>query len=203
MTIEGDSSDYDLLSAHAEQLAKRFKDKVMLTAEVGVRKGLGSKLIMNYIRPNYSGLHFHVGIDPYGDLIYHHYDKSKNPEKGDYDEDMLMEFKKDFAEEPRFQLYQLTDFSFMEKYYYGCEFYYDNKHYVLNDYALVHIDGPHKTTDVIREAVFFAERSAPGAVFIFDDWKKFDAPVVRSVMQSYGFKFVSNGQFKMVMEKNG
>ena len=55
MTIEGDSSDYDLLSAHAEQLAKRFKDKVMLTAEVGVRKGLGSKLIMNYIRPNYSG----------------------------------------------------------------------------------------------------------------------------------------------------
>jgi len=115
MTIEGDSSDYDLLSAHAEQLAKRFKDKVMLTAEVGVRKGLGSKLIMNYIRPNYSGLHFHVGIDPYGDLIYHHYDKSKKPEKGDYDEDMLMEFKKDFADEPRFQLYQLTDFSFMEK----------------------------------------------------------------------------------------
>ena len=34
MTIEGDSSDYDLLSAHAEQLAKRFKGKVMLTAEV-------------------------------------------------------------------------------------------------------------------------------------------------------------------------
>ena len=52
----------------------------------------------------------------YRHLIYHHYDKSKKPEKGDYDDDMLLEFKKDFAEEPRFQLYQLTDFSFMEKY---------------------------------------------------------------------------------------
>jgi hypothetical protein len=29
MTIEGDSSDYDLLSAHAEQLAKRFKGKLI------------------------------------------------------------------------------------------------------------------------------------------------------------------------------
>jgi hypothetical protein len=51
--------------------------------------------------------------------------------------------------------------------------------------------------------VFFAERAAPGAVFIFDDWKKFDAQIVRNVMQAYGFKFVSNGQFKMIMEKNG
>ena len=54
MTIEGDSKDYDLLSSWAEKTAKEFskrKEQVMLTAEVGVRKGLGTKLIMNYIRP--------------------------------------------------------------------------------------------------------------------------------------------------------
>ena len=56
MTIEGDSSDYDLLSAHAEQLAKRYKGKVMLTAEVGVRKGLGSKLIHCIGEWDYSNL---------------------------------------------------------------------------------------------------------------------------------------------------
>ena len=48
MTIEGDSGDYDLLSAWSDKIAKRFAKKpAILTAEIGVRKGLGSKLIMN------------------------------------------------------------------------------------------------------------------------------------------------------------
>ena len=114
MTIEGDSREYDLLASWSERLAKNNQKKVMLTAEIGVRKGLGSKLIMNYIRPNYSGLHFHVGVDPYGDLVYQHYDKSK-PSKMDYDQKMFSEVKKDFADEPRFNLINLTDVAFMEK----------------------------------------------------------------------------------------
>ena len=86
MTIEGDSREYDLLAAHCETLGKQFPNKkLLLTAEVGVRKGLSTKIIMEYIRPNYSGLHFHIGIDPYGDLVYEHYDKVKAT-KLDYDE---------------------------------------------------------------------------------------------------------------------
>ncbi len=69
MTIEGDSGDYDLLSAWSDKIAKRFAKKpAILTAEIGVRKGLGSKLIMNYVRGAYKNAHFHIGIDPYGDL---------------------------------------------------------------------------------------------------------------------------------------
>ena len=51
MTIEGDSREYDLLSSWAERTAKEFsknKEEIMLTAEIGVRKGLATKLIMNY-----------------------------------------------------------------------------------------------------------------------------------------------------------
>ena len=38
---------------------------------------------------------------------------------------------------------------------------------------LVHFDGPHKTYDVIKEAIFFGERSRPGTVFVFDDYQHF------------------------------
>ena len=200
MTIEGDSKDYDLLASWSEKIARASKNKIMLTAEIGMRKGLGSKLIMNYIRPNYSGLHFHVSIDPYGDLIYEHYDKSK-PSKMDYNEAMFTEVKKDFAEEPRFNLLNMTDRVFMEKYYYGVEFWWDSKEYLLNQYALVHFDGPHKTTDVINEAVFFAERAAPGAVFIFDDWRTYNCRIIRDVLNEYDFEFCSNGSRKMIMQK--
>ena len=55
---------------------------------------------MEYTRPNYSGLHFHIGIDPYGDLAYEHYDK-RPPTSLDYDEQMFAELRKDFAGQKR------------------------------------------------------------------------------------------------------
>jgi hypothetical protein len=203
MTIEGDSREYDILATHCERLPSLFpsdKFPVLLTAEIGVRKGLSSKIIMEYIRPNYSGLHFHVGIDPYGDLYYEHYDKSK-PTKMDYDQKMFAEFKKDFADQERFTLMNMTDKVFMEKYYYGVEFYYKSKTYLLNQYALVHFDGPHKTTDLINETVFFAERSAPGSLFIYDDWKTYNTEVLRGILLQYDFEFISNGERKMIMQR--
>ena len=203
MTIEGDSKQYDLLSAWAERTAKEFsknKETIMLTAEIGVRKGLGSKLIMNYIRPNYSGLHFHIGIDPYGDMIYPHYDNTK-PIKMDYGEKMYAEFQKDFAGEPRFNLLKMPDDVFFEKYYYGVEFYYDAKQYVLNRYGLVHFDGPHKTSDVLTETIFFARRAAPGAVFIYDDWQKYNMAICKDAAKEFGFEFITNGDRKTILQK--
>ena len=96
----------------------------------------------------------------------------------DYNEKMFAEVKQDFASEPRFNLLNMTDRVFMEKVLLWVEFYWDSKEYLLNEYSLVHFDGPHKTTDVINEAVFFAERAAPGAVFIFDDWQTYDCKIL-------------------------
>ena len=201
MTIEGDSGDYDLLSAWSDKIAKRFAKKpAILTAEIGVRKGLGSKLIMNYVRGAYKNAHFHIGIDPYGDLKYKHYDKGEAVTM-DYDQKMLTELKKDFAEEKRFTLFNTTDEHFMDKYFWGVEFFDEGKQYLINEYALVHFDGPHNTSDGLVEAVFFAKRSAPGSVFIFDDWKTYKSSVVRDCMREFGFEFISNGQRKMVMER--
>ena len=64
--IRGDSTEYDLL----EKWSKDFDCQGYKTCEVGVREGLGSKIIMDGVRNNY----IHVGVDPYGDLVYQHFD---------------------------------------------------------------------------------------------------------------------------------
>ena len=64
--IRGDSVEYDLL----EKWAKNFDCEGHYSCEIGVREGLGSKIIMDNVLNNY----MHIGIDPYGDLVYQHTD---------------------------------------------------------------------------------------------------------------------------------
>ena len=68
-------------------------------------------------------------------------------------------------------------------------------------YGLVHFDGPHKTADVLTETVFFATRAAPGAVFIYDDWKTYNITVIKDVAREFGFEFISNGERKTILQK--
>ena len=66
--IRGDSTDYNLL----EKWAKDFDCNGYKTCEIGVREGLGSKIIMDNVKNAY----LHVGVDPYNNLKYQHYDDS-------------------------------------------------------------------------------------------------------------------------------
>jgi hypothetical protein len=56
--IRGDSTDYELL----EKWSKGFDCQGFKSCEIGVREGLGSKIIMDNVVNNY----IHVGVDPYG-----------------------------------------------------------------------------------------------------------------------------------------
>jgi hypothetical protein len=58
--IRGDSTDYELL----EKWSKGFDCQGFKSCEIGVREGLGSKIIMDNVVNNY----IHVGVDPYGNL---------------------------------------------------------------------------------------------------------------------------------------
>ena len=69
MTIEGDSKEYELLT----KWAKDFDCQGYKTCEIGVRKGLGSKIIMDNCKNSY----MHIGVDCYGNLPYQHYDVDK------------------------------------------------------------------------------------------------------------------------------
>ena len=65
--IEGDSIEYELI----ERCCNLIKNQNPLTCEVGVRLGKGSEIILKNLK---NKNHWHIGIDPYGDLEYEHFD---------------------------------------------------------------------------------------------------------------------------------
>ena len=69
-------------------------------------------------------------------------------------------------------------------------------------FAFVHFDGPHMTRDVITEAVWFANRSAPHTRFIFDDYPKYDMQLVSNCLKPFGFRPMQQGNNKICLEKN-
>ena len=74
--------------------------------------------------------------------------------------------------------------------------------HINSKFALVHFDGPHMTTDVIAEAVWFAQRSAPVTRFIFDDYPKYNLTSIEDVLKWWGFRTIERGSNKALLEKN-
>ena len=184
--IRGDSKDYNLLDNWVRTL-KLGSGKV-LTCEIGVREGLGSKIIMDGIRNRVTGDYMHIGIDPYGNLKYQHYDNSP-AYTADYTNEMRLQLEKDLSEYKEFKLFHMTDKEFMRRYpEYG-------------PFNLVHFDGPHMTRDVLNEAVYFAERSVINTRFIFDDFKGYNMVLISNVLEYYGFKEIDKGDNKICLEK--
>ena len=190
--IEGDSEEYNILIEACESLTTDN----LLTAEIGVRKGLGSKLILMNLQHK---KHWHLGIDPYGNLDYQHYDNSSSY-IADYTNTMKKQLIKDL-DYPNFTLYQLGDDEFMNRFSDGVPIYREKKE-ILYNYDLVHFDGPHKTIDVIKEAIFFGERSRQGTVFVFDDYPKFDMDaVLKIIVNEYGFMLLKQGKNKISLKR--
>ena len=193
--IRGDSTDYDLL----DKWSKDFDCKGHKTCEIGVREGLGSKIIMDNVRNNY----IHVGVDPYGDLVYQHCDDQPNrqwighepgvaPTYPDSMRDQMLYDFKPYRNEGRFTLCNMTDTKFMN----------DTEH-KNSTFAFVHFDGPHMTKDVITEAIWFANRSAPHTRFVFDDHNEYAMSVIANSLLYFDFKTKEMGKNKCLLEKNG
>jgi hypothetical protein len=191
--IRGDSTDYDLL----DKWSKNFDCQGYKSCEIGVREGLGSKIIMDNVRNNY----IHVGVDPYGDLVYQHCDDQPNrqwighepgvaPTYPDSMRDQMLYDFKPYRNEGRFTLCNMTDTKFMN----------DTEH-KNSKFAFVHFDGPHMTKDVITEAIWFANRSAPHTRFVFDDHNEYAMSVIANSLLYFDFKTVEMGQNKCLLEK--
>ena len=184
--IRGDSKDYNLLDNWVRGL--KIETSKVLTCEIGVREGLGSKIIMDGIRGQATGSYIHIGIDPYGNLKYQHYDDS--PEyTADYTNEMRLQLEKDLSEYKEFKLFHMTDKEFMRRYpEYG-------------PFSLVHFDGPHMTKDVLNEAIYFAERSVKNTRFIFDDYKHYGMDLIREALMFYHFEVIDKGENKICLQK--
>ena len=179
--IRGDSGEYDLLTKWAN-----FDCEGNYSCEIGVREGLGSKIIMDNIKNNF----IHIGVDPYGNLNYQHYDTSPSYTVDYTDEmrDRLIEDMKPYA--GKFHLANMTDTLFM------CHPDYNEK-----KYAFVHFDGPHMTKDVLTEAVWFANRSAPRTRFVFDDHKTYSMDTIAYALTAFNFRTIEIGEHKILLER--
>ena len=179
--IRGDSGEYDLLTKWAN-----FDCEGYYSCEIGVREGLGSKIIMDNIKNNF----IHIGVDPYGNLNYQHYDTSPSY-TADYTDEMrdrLVEDMKPY--QGRFHLANMTDTAFMQSFLYADK-----------TFAFVHFDGPHMTKDVLTEAVWFANRSAPRTRFVFDDHKTYSMDTIAYALTAFNFRTVEMGEHKILLER--
>jgi hypothetical protein len=179
--IRGDSGEYDLLTKWAN-----FDCEGNYSCEIGVREGLGSKIIMDNIKNNF----IHIGVDPYGNLNYQHYDTSPSYTTDYTDEmrDRLIEDMKPYA--GKFHLANMTDTLFM------CHPDYNEK-----KFSFVHFDGPHMTKDVLTEAVWFANRSAPRTRFVFDDHKTYSMDTIAYALTAFNFRTIEIGEHKILLER--
>ena len=123
MTIRGDSSEYELLIKWCETLPFFEKPTSVTTCEVGIREGLGSQIIIMSILKRVGKIDYqHYAIDPYGDLEYEHFDNHPQwkrdgkwtSEAPKYSNEMRDQMVKDFATNPHFKFYNMTDVEYMD-----------------------------------------------------------------------------------------
>ena len=106
-----------------------------------------------------------------------------------YTDDMKDRLQKDLSGYQNFELFAVTDTDFMNIYH----------HY--GPFCFVHFDGPHMTKDVITEAVWFANRSAPHTRFVFDDIKTYEMSKVAYILEHFGFRTSEMGDDKCMLER--
>lgn len=176
--------DNDLL----EKWSKNFDCDGHYTCEIGVREGHGSKIIMDNVLNNY----MHVGIDPYANLKYQHYDNvpAYTADYTDEMRDTMLTNFREYRNQGKFRLANMTDKLFMS-----------HPNHQDMTFAFVHFDGPHTSRDVMTEAIWFAERSAPHSRFVFDDHPKYQMSRIAYSLELYGFVTHGMGDNKCMLAK--
>jgi len=151
--ITGDSKEYEFF----DEAIKLLKNPIGVSVEIGVRRGMGSKCIIDAYRKYHPHIKLnHLGIDPYGNILYRTADRDPGG-RLDYTNKMKQEALLDLIKEyPEFNLVNLEDSEFFKRFADGYPIYNENK-IMLTQYEVVHFDGPHDTDSVIKEVNFFVE----------------------------------------------
>ena len=192
--IEGDSSNYEFF----DEAIQLLKNPIGVSVEIGVRRGMGSKCIIDAYRKYHPQIKLvHLGIDPYGNIDY----KTGDGDKGgklDYTNNMKREALIDLTREyPEFNLVNLEDNEFFKRFTDGYPVYNDNKK-LLTQYETVHFDGPHDTESVMNEVNFFIERKPAQCIYVFDDIDTHDIDNIGEHLIWNGFKEIKKGNRKAV-----
>jgi hypothetical protein len=153
--LKADSEEYKMLARWVGEMKPR---DFYLTVELGVRGGYGSFVIMDVLKDKNN---YHIGIDPYGDIDYKHFDHKEGfysfwkDEKGEmlvnpdgsprtpsYSNTMKQEFMSEFKYHQNFTLFQLEDTEYFNCFGQGVPIYHRGQKKVMNVYDFVFFDGP-------------------------------------------------------------
>lgn len=195
--IEGDSYDYELL----DSAVKRIKNPIGSSFEIGVRRGMGSKTIIDAYRKYHPKLIdlIHVGLDPYGDLPYNFSETIKNA-KSDYTNLMKRETIINFAKKyQEFHFVNLDTYEFFKRFSDGYPV-YQKKKKIINKFEIVHFDGLHDLKNVTLEVEYFLRHLSEHTIFIFDDIDAFDMEKIGMLLQNNNFKVFESKERKASFE---
>ena len=195
--IEGDSYDYELL----DSAVKRIKNPIGSSFEIGVRRGMGSKTIIDAYRKYHPKLIdlIHVGLDPYGDLPYNFSETIQNA-KTDYTNLMKRETIINFAKKyQEFHFVNLDTYEFFKRFSDGYPV-YQKKKIIINKFEIVHFDGLHDLKNVTLEVEYFLRHLSEHTIFIFDDIDAFDMEKIGMLLQNNNFKVFESKERKASFE---
>ena len=195
--IEGDSYDYELL----DSAVKRIKNPIGSSFEIGVRRGMGSKTIIDAYRKYHPKLIdlIHVGLDPYGDLPYNFSETIQNA-KTDYTNLMKRETIINFAKKyQEFHFVNLDTYEFFKRFSDGYPV-YQKKKKIINKFEIVHFDGLHDLKNVTLEVEYFLRHLSEHTIFIFDDIDSFDIERIGKLLQNNNFKVFESKERKASFE---
>jgi hypothetical protein len=192
--ILGDSLEYEFF----DEAIQLLKNPIGVSVEIGVRRGMGTKCIIDAYRKYHPSIQLkHLGIDPYGNILYRTSDNDKGG-RLDYTnkmkQDALLAIIKEYSE---FNFVNLEDSEFFKRYADGYPV-YDFEKKLLTKYETVHFDGPHDTESVMKEVDFFLDRRPEQCVYIFDDIDTHDIDKIGEHLIWNGFKEFKKGKRKAV-----
>lgn len=189
--IFGDSSEYEYITKGVEL----SKDVDGLCIELGLRRGFGTKTIMDAIK-EFCPHKTSVAVDPYGNIEYFH--KENERVRLDYtnqmrNDCMLALYAYSNVIGVNFQPYILEDIEFFDKYRDGVIIYDYNKT-TVNKYSFVHFDAGHAHHDIITQIAFFEKRCESGSTWCFDDVVDFyDHDLIEVILFRIGFELLNKG----------
>ena len=162
-----DSLNYHVVS----NAVKAAKDVEGMTCEIGVRRGGGSKFIIDALVEMNKNVP-HIGIDPFGNIEYFA-DEKYGVIRQDYSNSMKLEMLTNMSlyclqKNINYVFFNLEDTEFFNRYTDGVPIYNEVKK-IWNKYSSVLLDGPHNILALKTEIDFFNQRMDIGATLILDD----------------------------------
>lgn len=195
--ISGDSLEYEFIT---EEIQKLKLNDIVLTCEIGLRRGLGSKTIMDAMISKGAVYYRHVAVDPYGNLNYQHYDDGV-PATADYTDYMKVETLVDLCKYTQFAFFEFPDTYFFKTMKDGYPLSINGKTYMHDKYSVVHLDGPHTTLAVSQQVSFFIRNMEEESLIIIDDHETFNMSSITWILEKVGFKEIKRGERKLIFKR--